>query len=447
MVTAQIKYSKEQKKLKKEADFYFGYGDYVAAQNIYDSLYKIDSISPELNYKIGFCILIAADDLQKSSRYFIAASDAGYAAAYYYLANWYHFQYNFEKAIEYYNKYKLSAIKKNIPENRDVNKCIEISKRARDFMNNPIDVTIENIGPEINTHYPEYVPVISADESMLIFTSRRPGSTGRKLDLYRKYFEDVYISYKKDSVWKKPVGISPFINTDNHDACVGLSPDGTRLIIYRTNEAGTGGDLYWSDFEWDVWTAPIKYEPNINSNYQEPSASVTSEGNRIYFSSNRPGGFGGRDIYRSIRLPNGEWSLAQNLGSEINTPEDDDAPFIHPDNATLYFSSKGHATMGGYDVFKAALQDDESWSEAENIGYPINTTGDDIYFVLSPNGRSGYFSSGRTGGYGDQDIYIARMPYEFKDLTMITGTVTTKDSLNNPIRSQIIIRNFECWEK
>lgn len=265
------------------------------------------------------------------------------------------------------------------------------------------------------------------------------------MDPYGKYFEDIYVSTKVDQEWSTPIGLGDQVNTDNHDACVGLSSDGTTLITYKTNEVYTGGDLYYSELEGVEWQKPVKFGDNINSAYLEPSASFTSDMNKLYFSSNRPGGFGDKDIYRVVRFPNGEWSLPQNLGPEINTEYDDDAPFIHPDGRTLYFSSKGHNTMGNYDIFKSDLNEDGTWSKPENLGYPLNTTDDDIYFVLSADGRRGYFSSGRPGGYGGQDLYVALLPGKVKNLTIIKGVVSVrdKDEASTPLSARITVRDAE----
>jgi len=438
----RMKYSKEQKRLKKKADFYFNYGEYFNAQNVYDSLYQFDSISPELNFRLGICALITNEDKSKSTEYFKTASEKGHVEAYFYLANWYHLQNDFDKSIELYEKYKNTDEKKSIDDS-EINRRIATSNRAREMMNKPVDVRIENIGTLINTEYSEYVPVISADESVLIFTSRRKGSTGGKFDLYGRYFEDIYISYKENDEWLPPIGIGSNINTDSYDACVGLSSDGYTLITYKANESFTGGDLYWSVLEGDTWQEPVKYGPNINSEYIEPSASLTADRTILYFSSNRPGGYGGLDIYRVIRFPDGEWSLPVNLGPVINTKYDDDAPFIHPDNVTLYFSSQGHSTMGGYDIFKSELGEDTVWSNPENLGYPINTTDNDIYFVLSADGRRGYYSSSQIGGYGHQDIYVMHLPHEFKELTIIKGAVTSADSLEKPLKARIVLRDYK----
>src|SRR5690606_258080 len=139
--------------------------------------------------------------------------------------------------------------------------------------------------------------------------------------------------------------------------------------------------------------------------FNESYASITPNDKVIYFSSNRDGGFGGKDIYKIERLPNGSWSKAVNLGSTVNTPYDDDAPFIHSDGRTLFFSSQGHQNMGGFDIFKTKLNDNGEWTTPENIGFPINTVNDDIYFVLAADGKTGYYSSSQQGGFGGQDIY------------------------------------------
>jgi hypothetical protein len=248
----------------------------------------------------------------------------------------------------------------------------------------------------------------------------------------------VYISNKVDGKWNKAENIGPPINTETHDACVGLSPDGTTLILYRTSKDLLGGDLYWSELEGNKWSAPQKYADNINSpDYQEASASITANGNTIYFSSNRPGGQGGKDIYRVVKFGNGDWSLAQNIGNTINTPYDEDAPYIHPDGKTLYFSSNGHTGMGGYDIFQSTLNDDGTWSTPENLGYPVNNVEDDIYFVLSAHGSMGYYSSEKKGGLGGQDIYTIYPASEPRILVVLKGKILTTDG--QPLKARIII--------
>jgi hypothetical protein len=439
---AQVKYTKEQKYLKKEADYIFGFGDYPTAKAKYLELFAIDSLSVELNHKIAVCILLAEHDRKESKPYFEFASGKGYIESDYYIAGLYHLENNFDRAAEYFRKYLASTEKKQ-HDYTTVRKKLDMVERARKMIASPVEVRLENIGPTINTKYHEYVPVISADESVLIFTSRRPGSTGGKLDPFGRHYEDIYISVKQEGKWSRPEGISPNINTDNYDACVGLSSDGFTLIIYKTNEDYTGGDLYWTTLDGDEWQVAEKYGEGINSANLEPSASLSADGNKIYFSSNRPGGYGGLDIYRAVKFPDGKWSLPQNLGPAINTEAHEDAPFIHPDDKTLYFSSQAHETMGGYDIFKSEVDENGAWSKPKNLGYPINTTDDDRYFVLSADGRKGYYSSGKDGGFGEHDIYEMHLPHEFKDLTLVKGVISADNSTKQALKAKITLRDAE----
>ncbi|MBL4657159.1 MAG: PD40 domain-containing protein [Flavobacteriales bacterium] len=419
---AQDKMSKADKAVKKEADYYFSYTDYKSAIDLYKKLLERGYDSPELQYKMGVCILRTLSDREGASPYFFKAGEGNHEEAFFYLAQWYHLQEEFTKAKECYKRYALLKVNKRLHK-EDMGHYIESCNFAENMIDYPKDVTIENMGDNINSEHSEYVPVISMDESTLIFTSRRPGSTGGKLDPLGIPYEDIYIAEQGEEKWGKPELIGSNINTDNHDASVGLSADGFTLITYKTNEAGTGGDLYWSLLDGEAWQEPTKFPEGINSEYQETSASYSSGMTEMYFSSNRPGGFGGIDIYSVKKLPNGEWGKVINLGPSINTIYNDDAPFIHPDNKTLFFSSAGHGTMGGYDIFKSTLKDDGTWEMADNLGYPINTTDDDIYFVLSADGKRGYLSSGRKGGYGEQDLYLVHLTDEVGKLTVVKGVL------------------------
>ena len=444
-VFSQYKYTKEQKMQLREANYYYKITDYMGAIKIYKELYQHDNNSSELSHKIGVCIFKSGGDKHEAVPYFKKAIDRGYLESRYYLARCYHLQKKFDQAIELYHQYKNMEVKKRL-DNSQIDRFIDISIRAKDMISNPVDVRIENIGAMINSAYADHHPIISADESVLIFTSRREGSTGGQLDPYDRYFEDIYISYMENGQWTQPKNIGTSINTAMHDAGVGLSSDGTMMIIFRTNEELTGGDLYSTYLDGETWEEPIKFGPNINTKWQETSASLSADGSEMYFSSNRPGGYGGKDIYKVTYLPHGDWSIPQNLGNVINTPYDDDAPFIHPDGKTLYYSSKGHETMGGYDIFKSDFEETDlnagtggAWSKPENLGYPINTVDDDIHFTLSADGIREYYSSGKEGGYGGQDIYIVHMPYETKLLTIIKGIVFSADSLEKPIKARMIL--------
>ena len=299
-----------------------------------------------------------------------------------------------------------------------------------------------SVGPEINSSYPDYGPVISADESVMMFTSRRDNTTGGGIAPDdQMYFEDVYISHNTDGKWSPATNMGKPVNTDNHDATVGLSADGQKLFIYLGNKGR--GDLFECELKGIAWGKPESLKSNINTDSHEPSASLSADGNTLYFVSDRSGGFGSHDIYKCTwDAKKKKWSEAENLGPTINTPYSEQGAFIHPDGKTLYFSSKGHNTMGGYDIFKSIWDDKKKkWSTPENIGYPINTADNDIDFVLSASGKHAYFASYKADGYGEKDIYMITF------ITPKNPILNTEDnllaSLTEPVRETVIAKQIE----
>jgi hypothetical protein len=286
-----------------------------------------------------------------------------------------------------------------------LNKC----KTAISFEKNRNDsVRIINLGSTINTAYSEYAPLISEEEDFLLFTSRRASKVHPRKDPFGEYFEDIYISKKVGDTWQAPSMLDTAINTFLHDACTGLSADGKKLLIYRTSPDLKSGDIYESNFDSTKFGTPFIITSNVNSKkYTETSACFSPDNNTIFFSSDRPGGYGGKDLYYMKKLDNGKWGTPFNLGPSINTAYNEDAPFVHPLNNTLFFSSEGHKNMGGYDIFKSNFDETGTFTEPENLGSPVNTSDDDLFFVLNATGSTGYFSSEREGGFGSQDIYKA----------------------------------------
>jgi len=337
----------------------------------------------------------------------------------YLIAKAYHLSHDFDKAIEYYERYRTDVLKRDFfkswsdPEiakkelikkiDRNIYEC----NNGKEFVKYPIGALIDNVGVVINTPHSEYIPLISADDSVLIFTSRRAGGTGWDRTVDHEFFEDIYISRKIGNYWVKPQNISSNINTPLHDACIALSPDAKQLFVYKTRRSG---DIYLCDFKNGQWSNPKSLGKHINSKCNESSMSITADGQTLYFSSTKPDIYGDLDIFVSHKEKNGKWGKPTRLGPEINTEYDEDVPFILPDGKTLYFSSRGHKGMGDYDVFRSVLDKNGKWSEPENIGYPVNTADYDIYFVFSSDGKRGYFSSYRKGGYGEQDIYVVNLP-------------------------------------
>lgn len=433
---SQVKYTKAQKKMYNEAVTFFEFNEYFTAFEKFEQLYKIDSLSAELNYYLGACLFNTRGRELDAKPYIEYAAKKDYTEAYFYRARINHLLERFDDELQDYQTYLSKEIIKKKPE--EVSNFIKITQRAKEMMKKPINVNITNVGSNINTPYLDYGPFITSDESLMFFTSRRPGSTGNFKDPFNQYFEDVYYSQKVDGKWNVAANIDRPINSDTHDAVAGISANGNVLIIYRTNKELTGGDLYSSEFKDGVWQEPTKLSKFINSGSQEPSACLTNDENVLYFSSTRPGGFGGKDIYKSVKLPNGEWGIAQNLGPTINTVLDEDAPFITADGKSLYFSSTGHATMGGYDIFRTDIDSIGVWALPENMGFPINTVEDDIYFSIVASGKVAYYSSKKGIGFGEQDIYRIEFLSD-DDLQIIVKGKVFDELTKEPVKAKITL--------
>jgi len=397
---------KEANKKIKEGDklFAMGKGRYIDALTYYLEANKINPNNADLNYKIGICYLFTTDK-QLGLEHLEKAKQLNPQVNYelsYYLGRAYHLNHQFDKAIEYYNEFKRRLSPKEFAvRGKELDKYIEECENGKELIKKKSKVFIDNLGSNINTIYPDYTPVISADEEILFFTSRRPSTTGGKRDpVDNKYYEDIFMATKSDGNWKLSQPGKP-LNSKFHDASIGLSPDGQTLYIYKGDN---GGDIYECVLKGDKWVKPSPLPKVINTKAHESSASLGPDGRTLYFISDRPDGVGGRDIWVAYKNSKGKWSEVKNI-RELNTPYDEEAVFIHPDGRTLYFSSQGHNSMGGYDIFKSTYKDGY-WSKPENLGVPINTADDDLYFVLSSSGQRAYFSSSRKGTIGDQDIFM-----------------------------------------
>ena len=417
--------SKLYSKDLKLADLAFESEDYLNAINLYRKVLAFDPNNEKSNLNSIISRIKLNQVTDSCLPHLTKLKTSSTPEVQFYFGKIYHLTSNFDEAIKCYNNYKSINIKKRTITDQEVDYNIGCSKNAIDLISKPHRSIIKNLGDSINSKYAEYVPLITPDENFLYFTSRREGSTGNLKDLHGNYYEDVYVSQKiKNDKWISPKNIGPPINTNTHDACVALSADGNQMIIYRTSEDLLSGDLYLSRLDFNGWTIPVKFGPEINTPYIETSACFSTDTSVIYFSSNKPGGFGGKDLYRIKKLPNGKWSMPMNLGMTINTDKDEDSPFLHPDGITLYFSSKGHNTMGDYDVFKTILNTEtNSFSAPENLGFPINTVNNDIFFVLNASGTHGYYSSVKEETYGGADIYMIDTRFGDNDLRVKTGKV------------------------
>ncbi len=387
-------------------NFDLGTGMYMTAL---DFLLKAQAFNPnnaQLNYRIGRCYL-ASIQKTKSIAYFekALALDPSIARDIkYLLAKGYQLNLEFDKAIQYYQEYKASCSPEEIAtQGPDIEKYISECNIGNQLVKEPVRVFIDNLGSTINSIYPEYAPLITADESTIFFTSRRNNTTGEKRDPNDlQYYEDIYFSEKSGGEWTTPKNPVKPLNGKKHDATVGLAPDGQTLLTYK---GSNGGDIYQCVLKGDKWDKPVKLPNTINTKYHESSATFSPDGRTLYFVSDREGGFGGSDIWQSKKDKRGKWGDPVNLGATVNTKYDEEGVFMHPNGKTLYFSSRGHKNMGGYDIFKTTIENG-LWSVPENMGYPINSADDDVFFSISASGIHGYYSSIKPDGLGGQDLYI-----------------------------------------
>ncbi|MBN2663909.1 MAG: OmpA family protein [Bacteroidales bacterium] len=387
----------------KYGDFFFEQhtqGSYDKALKFYLLANNYNSNNAELNYKIGVCYLESVsalkslDFLKKAQK----LKDNVASDILFYLGKAYHANYQFDTAITYYQQYKQIASNEPI-KIKNIDKKIQECEYGKILISKANDVLITNLGI-LNTKYKDYASLLSADGSKMYFSSRRPNTTGDIDPQDDQYFEDIYFSQNDSTGWSSPVNVSS-LNTPGHDDAVGISADGNTLILYKN------GDLYFSSIRGDEWSQPKAFPKQINSNQIESSACFSLNGSTLFFvrgkSPNQLQSNG--DIYMSKRDSTGKWSDAVKLPDNINSEYDEDGLFMFADGKTLYYSSKGHNSMGGYDIFKTTLNADGTFSDPENLGFPINTPNNDIYFVMEPNNRVGYYTSQKADALGYTDIY------------------------------------------
>ncbi len=441
---------KEAKRSIDDADNYFdisqkgGFSLYGVALPLYLKAYNFNPNNALLNYKIGICYLKSAYK-QKAQAFLEKAyklSPSVETNIHNYLGQAHHMNMNWEKAISEYKAHRQMLKPDDKTSMDDVDKRITECRTGIELVKKPVLVFIDNVGHEINSAFPDYGPVISADESVMMFTSRRSNTSGGGIDVNdQQYFEDIYIANGENGKWDAAKNMGKPVNTENrHDATVALSADGQKLFIYLDDMTRGSGSIYECALKGISWSKPDKLNDNINTKHHEASASLTSDGNTLYFLSDKEGGFGGHDIYKSKwDVEKQKWGESENLGPVVNTPYQEYSLFIHPDGKTLFFSSRGHKTMGGFDVFKTVWNEKtKKWSTPENLGYPINTADDDVDFVLSASGKHGYYASHKADGYGEKDIY--RITF----VTPKNPVLNTEDnllaSLTEPIKETVIAK-------
>jgi outer membrane protein OmpA-like peptidoglycan-associated protein/tetratricopeptide (TPR) repeat protein len=419
-----------------------------ADNDIREVLIQAANLDPEnlrANFEAGYYhLLTIGKDL--AAQYFIRVyeRDPNYRFdTEYWIGRSYQYGLQFDKAIEYYNKYmeKLNRqpnyLGKDLIPLAVVERNLYECENGKEFVSTPLEYSIVNIGTEINSEWDDYAPVLNEKEDEIIFTSRRrDGNLNQNVFEDNKPWEDIFISKKVNGKWQTAQNIGANINTTYHDSNLALSADGKTLFIHKDEN---GGDIYFIKKNEDgTWGEAQPLPGMVNSSFGEKSVSISLDEKTLYFSSERPGGYGGLDLYSARINSNGQWIEVKNLGSTINTPEDEDGPFIDYDDKTLYFSSKGHKGMGNFDIFRSMYDEEKGeWSAPENLGYPINTPDNDIYFVATKDGQRGYYSSIRDDGLGYDDIYMITLPESIAKKT--PGTDVTPEKPLEPISIMVTV--------
>ena len=418
---------------------------YEKAVLLYKKLLMKKPQSSQLNFLVGFGYLNTDYGKEQSIEFFKKAiknmkkgsADNAPLEVYYYLAYAYYYQNKYSDAQEVLNQV-LAKIPKN--ENIFIKRVDELKKTCENAIivsRNRLDLIVENLF-EINTKYSDHNALVDNNETEIIFTSRRSGTKMRVKFADGQYDENIYTALNIDSAWQTPYSLGKSVNSQQHDAATYISADFNTMIIHKYDR--NKGDLYITKRNEDQsWSPAVKFAANINSKYKETSGCLSPDGNELYFTSNRRGGYGGLDIYVSKKQKDGSWGPAQNLGAKINTSRNEEMPYLHK-NGTLFFCSEGHNSMGGFDIFAASKNETGNWENAENLGVPINSIEDDFFFIPSENGRYAYFSSKRKGGKGNSDIYKVKLnPKSKKNYAMISGNlyISDKNKLRGVVKFQI----------
>ena len=385
----------------------------------------MDPENVNVNFKLGYCLLQTENNKVDALTYLEKATSKKLKPSYdpfdpnergapvealYYLGIAQHLNMLFDQSTDTF-EIMQQLVKKEHRLSNQINRAIETNKEAKIQVANPIKYRIKSAGDILNSSFADFGPVLTFDESSIFFTSRRlrPDSTNANIRDFEtdKYRDDIYVSFKgRDGQWVQPELLN--LNSDEHDATISVSPDGNTLFIYQDSLGD--GQVKYSMLIGETWSAPVKLGSDINSEYWETHCTISANGNELYFVSDRPNGQGKRDIYRCYKNADGSWGKSENMGAIINTSYDEDAPFLSPDGKFLYFASKGHRTMGGFDLFVSKKDKDGNWGAPENMGYPLNTVDDDVFYQPMADGKRAYYSSRRDGGKGDLDLYEVEMP-------------------------------------
>ncbi|MBX3101880.1 MAG: PD40 domain-containing protein [Bacteroidetes bacterium] len=397
---------------EQRAFMYLQQGDFANARLAYEAAVRADSASFPAWLGLGMSLKqlgSQAEALGPFARAF-ALDSTRTPALYLYLGDAYMFNLRYPEAAHAYTqflRYATDFRDQKEHARRNLRKAQWAALRLADS----IAFVPQNLGPAVNGEGEDYNAFLSADDSTLYFNSHRKGNTGGPVPgIFHGYGSDFYYSTLTAEGWQTAQNAGLPLNSALHEKEFYLSPDGQELYFGRhplrpSSDGHYSCGIWYSRREQGRWTEPRKLEGSISSGYCDSWPSLSADGRTLYFVSDRPGGFGGFDIWYATRLPNGQWGAVQNLGHTLNTPGDEFDVFIHPDDSTLYFTSDYHPGFGGFDIYRSRRQANGRWGSPENLGYPLNTPWDEFDMFVNAAGTTGYINSDRWGGHGEQDLY------------------------------------------
>ncbi len=414
-----------------DAESWILFEDYKEALPIYQLLLRIYPNNSNFKYRIGQCYVNTTGEKEKAISYLEDAvkninpkykegkfkeSGAPYDALYY-LANAYRINNQLDKALETYELFQKN-MDTEVYNAEIVEHQIASCRNAKELMGLPLFIKEKNLGSMINEGNSEFNPVISENEDLIVFSKSEA------------FYDAILFSTKTNGVWSGPQNMNEILRVDKDLFPTSISRDGKTLYMYSS--ADYDGIIYTTVFNNNAWSPLVKLNENINTKYWESHATISHDNKKLYFTSNRKGTLGGLDIYVSKKDSIGDWGAAENLGPVINTSYNEESPFLSKDDKTIFFSSRGHFNMGGYDIFYSTLLDDGNWSVPLNVGYPLNSTDDDVFFNPVNQGYQGYISRDAAGGFGKGDIYHVEIfsndhPRKF----FIRGMVKVADLMSN----------------